>query len=168
MRLRLRKPLPVDAEIIFNTYAQDPEVTRYLPWSPHQRLSDSEAFIQRCLGCWSDGSAFPWVIETRQGSEVVGMIELRLKGHQADVGYVIARPCWGEGYATESLICIVEWAFQQDGIWRFYAICDIDNGASLRVLEKSGLQKEGLLRKYLIHPEQGSVPRDCYMYAKVR
>jgi [ribosomal protein S5]-alanine N-acetyltransferase len=53
-------------------------------------------------------------------------------------------------------------------IWRIWAVCDVDNLASARVLEKAGLQREGTLRRYIIHPSASLEPRDVHLYARVR
>jgi [ribosomal protein S5]-alanine N-acetyltransferase len=53
-------------------------------------------------------------------------------------------------------------------IWRLQAFCDLENRASARVLEKAGLTLEGILRRYMVFPNLGDVPRDVYCYAKVR
>lgn len=66
---------------------------------------------------------------------------------------------------TEAARAIIDWAFQQPSIYRVYATTDVDNDASRRVLEKAGMQCEGILRKYIIHPTISNVPRDSYIYA---
>jgi len=48
------------------------------------------------------------------------------------------------------------------------AVCDVENIASARVMEKAGLSREGVLRRWLVHPNLGPEPRDCYGYARVR
>jgi [ribosomal protein S5]-alanine N-acetyltransferase len=48
------------------------------------------------------------------------------------------------------------------------AVCDVDNVASARVLEKSGMAREGCLRQYIIHPNVSNEPRDVYLYARTR
>jgi [ribosomal protein S5]-alanine N-acetyltransferase len=53
-------------------------------------------------------------------------------------------------------------------VWRVQAYCDPENGASARVLEKAGLVREGLLRRYIVTPNLGDEPRDVYVYALVR
>lgn len=60
---------------------------------------------------------------------------------------------------------IIDWAFQQPTIYRVYATTDVENLASQRVLEKVGMQCEGTLRKYIIHPNISDIPRDSYMFA---
>src|SRR5205807_7936608 len=102
-RLRLRPPRLDDADAIFHGYARDPEVTRFLPWTPHSSLADTRAFLRECLDAWRDGSRFPWSITLGESGPAIGMIELRLLGHMADVGYVLSRDQWGKGYMTEAL-----------------------------------------------------------------
>ena len=63
---------------------------------------------------------------------------------------------------------VVEWALAQPEIYRVWAVCDVDNLASARVLEKIGMQCEGLLRRYILHPNISEAPRDCWCYAKVK
>jgi len=53
-------------------------------------------------------------------------------------------------------------------IYRVFATCDVDNPASAKVMEKAGMKYEGLLRRYMIHPNVSEEPRDCLMYARVR
>ena len=167
-RLRLRMPRPNDAEDIFQKYAQDPEITKYMVWTVHESVIETRNFVNRCIQCWKDGSAFPWVIERKHDQELVGMIELRIKQHSADTGYVIARAYWGNGYATEALQSIVDWALAQEQIFRVWAVCDIENGASARVMEKVGMQREGILRRLIVHPNISDQPRDCFCYSIVK
>ncbi len=53
--------------------------------------------------------------------------EIRIQGHNADLGYVIARPDWSKGYAAEAVQSVVNWAIEQPRIMRVWALCDIDN-----------------------------------------
>jgi len=63
---------------------------------------------------------------------------------------------------------IIDWVFQQPFIYRVYATTDVENIASQRVLEKMGMQREGLLRKCIIHPNRSDVPRDSYICAIIK
>jgi ribosomal-protein-alanine N-acetyltransferase len=98
----------------------------------------------------------------------IGMIDLRPQGERAEIGYVLARPYWGQGYMTEAAHAVVEWVLRQPGIYRVWAVCDVENTASARVLEKVGMQREGVLRRWIIHPNVDAVPRDCYCYAMIK
>jgi RimJ/RimL family protein N-acetyltransferase len=164
-RLYLRPPIMDDAVSIFEQYGQDREVTRYLPWKPHQRLDDTNDFLRRCLSAWETGSAFPWAITQKDDNQLIGMIELRIRDHKADLGYVLARGYWNKGYMTEATKAVVDWALAQKEIYRVWAVCDVENIASARVLEKTGMKYEGLLRRWLIHTNTSKEPRDCFCYA---
>ena len=167
-RLQLRPPTLDDAEALFNKYTQDEEVTKYLIWQPHKSVDDTKEFMQYCVQCWDEKPVFPWIIERKEDNEIVGMIELRINQPKADLGYVIAREYWGKGYASEVTKTVVNWAIAQEGIFRVWATCDVENPASARVLEKAGMQREGILRRWLMHPNVSDEPRDSYCYARVK
>jgi len=164
-RLVLRVPRMDDASVIFAAWTQDKEVTRYLTWRPHRRIEQTKQFIQGCLSAWEYQTRFPYVISLKESGEVIGIIDPRIEGPKVGIGYGAARAHWGKGYMTEAALAIIEWAFQQPSIYRVYATTDVENIASRRVLEKVGMQCEGILRKYIVHPNISDVPRDSCMYA---
>ena len=164
-RLVLREPHGDDARVVFEGWAQDPEVTRYLTWRPHQHIEQTEAFVKSCISAWENKTRFPYVITLKATSEIIGMLDPRIEGPRAGIGYAAARAHWGKGYMPEAARAIIDWAFQQSSIYRVYATTDVENIASRRVLEKVGMQYEGILRKYILHPNISDIPRDSYMYA---
>ncbi len=167
-RLVLRKPRRSDAAAIFRGYAADPEVTRYVMWRPHQDPGQTLAFVSGCIEAWQGEDRFPFVITLAGKDEAVGMIELHPKDHRCGIGYVLARRYWGKGYITEAVRAVIQWLFNQPGIYRVDATCDLENTASFRVMEKAGMQREGILRRWVIHPNLSLEPRDCYVYAIVK
>jgi ribosomal-protein-alanine N-acetyltransferase len=167
-RLRLRKPSLSDAEAIFKDYAQDEEVVRYLVWRTHRDIAETRAFLERCVQCWEGTSSFPYAIERKEDGRLLGMIEAMLAPHSAGAGYVLARAHWGKGYMPEALTALNSLVLAQPGIFRMAILCDVDNLASARVMEKVGMQREGLLRRRSIHPAISPEPRDCYLYSLVR
>ena len=167
-RLVLRQPRIDDARAIFAGWTQDQEVTRFLTWHPHQTVVQTEKFIQSCISVWKHGKRFPYMIILKENDHIIGMIDPRIEGAKVGIGYVAARAYWGKGYVPEATRMIIEWAFQQSSIHRVYATTDIENVASQRVLEKVGMQCEGILRKYIVHPNVSDVPRDSYMYSIIK
>lgn len=165
LRLILRKPQMDDALAVFHGWAQDQEVTRYLTWRPHQRLEQTQKFIQGCLSAWEFETRFPYMLTLKENGEVIGMIDPRIEGPRMGIGYGSARAHWGKGYMTEATRALIDWAFQQPFIYRVYATTDVENLASRRVLEKAGMQCEGILRKHIIHPNLSDIPRDSTIYA---
>jgi len=166
-RLVLRKPAPQDVRPIYEGYARDPEVIRYLAFRGSQTMDDVEEFIERALRGWDAGTILTWAITLKAEGTLIGMIDVRLESH-ANVGYVLAREYWNRGYMTEALGAIVQWAKEQPEIFRLWAVCDVENVASARVMEKAGMEREGILRRWMILPNRSDMPRDCYCYSIVR
>ena len=164
-RLRLRKAKLADAEAIFRQYAQDPEVTKYVSWRAHRNLDETREYVQMCLLAWDVGKAFHWVIESAEDKQVMGMIIARVNAEKWELGYVLARAYWRQGYMTEALKGIIAWALKQKEIHRVWAVCDVDNLASARVMEKIGMAREGILKRWSLHPNLSDEPRDSFCYA---
>ena len=167
-RLRLRAPVPDDAVAVFEQYAQDADVAKYMTWKPHRHISEARDFLNRCISVWQDGSAFVWVVIRKEDDQLLGMVEIRVREFKADIGYVLAKAYWGKGYMPEAAQAVVNWAMAQDEIYRVWAVCDVDNKASARVMEKVGMQKEGVLKRWIMHPNISNEPRDCLCYALVK
>ena len=167
-RLKLRPIVPQDAGPIFDGYAQDTTVIRFVIWRPHRSRSDTEAYIAQCIATPPDVSR-TYVLTDRTDGDVRGTFALRLAApHRLDCGYALARAWWGRGLMTEVLTEVVNWALSQPLIFRIGAVCDVENIGSARVMEKAGLVREGLLRRWLMHPNISDEPRDCFIYGRAR
>lgn len=165
-RLLLRPIAAGDAGPIFAYYARDAEVTRYLTWRPHGSLRETEAYVAACL---RETDARTYAIVRRGDERLVGAFALRrAPPFRLEYGYVLARPEWGQGLMTEALRGVVDWALRQPGLWRIGGVCDVDNLGSARVMAKAGLEREGKLRRWIVHPNISAAPRDCWSFAKVR
>ena len=168
-RLVARPPLVEDAEAVFAAYASDPEVTRYLSWRAYTRVHPLAIFLRECAARWekSDGP-FTWLLCLKGTATPIGSIGVTLGGGRAVFGYVLAKKFWHRGLAAEALTFLVDWSLAQPGIFRAWAFCDVENPASVRVMEKAGLVREGVLRRWHICPTLGPEPRDCVVCAKVK
>jgi ribosomal-protein-alanine N-acetyltransferase len=167
-RLKLRPIAMKDSRAIFDTYAQDEEVARYLTWQPHQSLEDTQAFIADCLATPTTVTR-TYVVTGREDGSIRGVFDLRHPApHHMEFGYALARRWWGMGLMTEALTEIVRWALRQENVFRIGSMCDVENIGSARVMEKAGLIREGMLRRRLIHPNISDDPRDCFIYAITR
>ena len=167
-RLRLRPTVPDDAPAIFESYAQDAEVTRFVSWSVHPSVAVTRKFVEEyCVAGWAKGEVFSWLIRLAEGGDAAGMIDLRPVATRVEVGYVLARRYWRRGLMTEAARTVVEWAIAQPDVYRVWAVVDLENPASQRVLEKAGMVREGVLRRWMSAPSQGKVPRDVWCYARV-
>ena len=167
-RLILRKRRMDDAPAIFTAYAQDLDVTRYMTWRPHENVEETYRIVELMLKLWDEGIAYSYVLTLKDLDSAIGMIAMHPDGFKVGLGYVLARLHWGKGYMTEAVLAVTNWLLEQPDIYRIFAVCDVENLASARVMEKVGMVREGLLRKYIVHPNISDVPRDSYMYAIVK
>ena len=164
-RLLLRVPVSEDAQRIFDSYAQDPEVARYLTWRPAKTLADSEHHVRDRILAWRRGNVCAWsIIETKRDL-LIGAIELRVKDGVADAGYVMARSEWGKGYATEALLAVIDAGLTLPEVNSVAAVCDVENLASARVMEKAGMVQGRILQRHMVAPNISEEPRDVYSYA---
>lgn len=168
-RLRLREPVVEDAAAIFDAYTQDAAVARYTSWSPHRSLDETREFLdQYCEVGRKAGTVFSWLITMSEGGYAAGMIDFRLTACRAELGYVLAQRYWGHGFMTEAAGAVVEWVIAQPEIHRVWATVDLENVASQRVLEKVGMVREGVLRRWLVFPNLGPMPRDVWSFARIK
>ncbi len=169
-RLIARLPRVEDAEAAFAAYASDPEVTRFLLWPAYQEIEPLREFLRGAIRTWEagDGGHFAWMLCLRETGELVGSIGVSLDLHGAALGYVLGRAYWGRGLMTEAVRYVAAWALAQPAIFRVWAYCDAEHPASARVMEKAGMTREGILRRWHVCPTIGPEPRDCLAYARVR
>lgn len=132
---------------------------------PHPyTLADARAWIAR-----SASEQAPTSFAIAVADEVIGGIGLRLNDDveriSAEIGYWVARAYWGRGIATDAVRAVTEHAFTVHELTRIYALPFAENTASIRVLEKAGYVREGLLRRSAI---KDGIVRDQLIYAVVR
>lgn len=163
-RILLREFREQDDQDVF-AYASDPEVAQHMEWAPHSSLDATQAYLQTCIDAYERRIWYPLAIERRDTRRVIGSIDLRIvsAGHRVgETGYVLAQSEWGQGINLEAGRLILAFGFDDIGLNRIQATCNVENRRSYRTLEKLGLSREGTLREYRI--EKG-VARDKYMYA---
>ena len=87
-------------------------------------------------------------MQCRNNGQLIGSAGFAEPNHgQYEIGYIFARPYWGRGLATELVMALVNFAFEQLSAAKIWAPVDAKNVASSRVLEKAGFRQEGLLRR---------------------
>jgi RimJ/RimL family protein N-acetyltransferase len=111
----------------------------------------------------------PTSFAVEYGGEAIGGIGFRMGTDIArlstEIGYWLAEPFWGRGLATRAVTAASDWAFDNYKVIRIFAMAFSHNVASMRVLEKAGFEREGLMRRSAI--KNGAVV-DQVLYAKVR
>ncbi|OIP77840.1 MAG: GNAT family N-acetyltransferase [Oscillatoriales cyanobacterium CG2_30_44_21] len=163
-RLTLRKLAIADAEEIF-AYARDPQLTTYTLWEPHRSIDDTYDYLNNnVFELYRSGQGMDWGIILKENGKLIGTCGLYAKPiHQrAELGYALSRDYWGQGLMTEAVKAAIAFGFHVMRSQRIQGCCAAENIGSARVLEKSGMQFEGVLRNYIVKKDQ---PWDVKMYA---
>lgn len=142
-RLLLRQWQPSDLEP-FALMSSDADVMRYYPapWSREQ----SDVFAQRVMRLIDERGWGFWAIEERASRQFIGFVGLHIPSHElpfspcVEVGWRLAKPYWGLGYATEAAQSAISFGFQQLHLKELVAFTAITNLKSRAVMERLGMQ----------------------------
>jgi RimJ/RimL family protein N-acetyltransferase len=145
----------------------DPLVQRFTripdPWG----RAEAEWWLGLYERGWVDGSRAGFaVVEAATGAFVgmIGFVTLRLEAAEAEVGYIVAPEARGRGIAVRALTLVTEWGFTQLGLARIELRAELENPASLRVAERCGYVREGVLRRVHL---KGGKRGDMAIYARL-
>jgi ribosomal-protein-alanine N-acetyltransferase len=148
-RLLLRPLARTDLPDLLEVNGDD-EVTRFLPYASWRGTDDASAWFDRVEALRAVGSAQQLVIERSADRKVIGgvlLFKFDEGSARLELGYVIGRLCWRQGYAREALRAVCDQCFAALGIRRIEAEVNPDNVASNQLLLSLGFVREGLLRK---------------------
>ena len=150
-RLILRPFTMADAQPMFDNWASDPEVTKYVTWPAH----DSVAITEMVMKDWVEGYVNPdrynWAITLKEkGDDPIGNISaVHVDDHteSVEIGYCMGRAWWGKAVMAEALKAVIDFFMAEVGTNRVYARHDTANPNSGRVMVKAGMKFEGVLRQ---------------------
>jgi RimJ/RimL family protein N-acetyltransferase len=165
-RLTLREFRASDLEAII-TYSSDPRVTRYMFFGPRDEESSRE-YLHGVLESQAERprNRYELAVERNDTGEVIGACELSMiERGVMDLGYMLAHGSWGCGYATEIALALADAAFFDLAAERVISTVEINNRASIKVVEKVGMQWEATYRKARRAKNRWW---DCHMYVLAR
>lgn len=168
-RLRLRRFTIEDAAAMYQNWASDPQVTQYLTWPPHRSVSQTEQLLCMWVMQYAKSETYRWCIADKRTNEPIGCIDAvgqDDKNLRVTIGYCMAHRLWSHGLMTEALIAVEDFLFAKVGYNRIDAYHNIRNPASGKVMQKSGMQREGVLRQFLLN-RQGH-PVDVVLWSILR
>lgn len=149
-RLTLRPYRFEDVDAIM-AYVTDPDWSRYLlPVREHYTRTDAEEYIAgSILLDWKEHLRWAIVHE----GVVSGGFDLRVDHAKSvgEIGYSLAPELWGRGLTPEAAGAVLDWAFPHFDLEKVCAFADSRNTQSWRVMEKLGMQREGLFRSARVH-----------------
>jgi RimJ/RimL family protein N-acetyltransferase len=169
-RLRLRPPRRSDLAKLDSAIRETlPDLIRWLPWARagHSR-QETRRYIRGARLLRSQRRAFEFLIEDANTEDLLGITSLhRIDWSRrcAGLGYWVRRSSWGGGIATESSLCLVDYAFRDLFLNRLEMHVDPENLASHRVAAKLGFRREGIAREVELISD---VYRDHVQYSLLR
>ena len=149
-RLVLRPFAREDAQAMFDNWASDPAVTKFLSWPTYRSVEDAHSILNVWLENYEKPDFYQWAIVLKELNQPIGSIGVVNSDDRVDmveIGYCIGRNWWGRGIMPEALSAVMEYLFDEVGMQRIEAGHDPDNPASGAVLRKCGLEYEGTLRR---------------------
>ena len=153
-RLVLRELMFDDADTIFPHFANE-EVVRYEDAKRAANIKDVTDIIEWGRKIASSKVGFLWGIFRRTDGSFLGQVNyVALPDHngaihRAEIGFDLTPCYWGNGYITEAISSVIEFAFNCTEIDRIEATVHTENRRSLNVLTRLGFQREGILRGYV-------------------
>jgi ribosomal-protein-alanine N-acetyltransferase len=165
-RLLLRPFKMEDAADMFNNWASDEAVTRFLSWNTHSNLKDSREILELWMQEYDKKENYNWAIQLKESESVIGsigLINIDDTIECCEIGYCIGRTWWNKGITTEAFSEIIKFALTEVGFERLTGRHHVDNIASGIVMKKCGLVYEGTLRK--IHKINTGMLVDCKYYS---
>lgn len=147
-RLKLRQIEPGDAGAILSLLGK-PEVLRYDTFERFTSLQQADELIAWFSQAYLQKKAIFWGLTLHGRTELIGFCkcEIEVPGVRADLGFDLQPEYWNQGVMSEALSAIVAFAFARLDVNRIEAAAATANKASIRVLEKTGLTQEGILRQ---------------------
>jgi len=150
-RLLMRKITLNDANDMFE-YASDPQVSEYTMWSTHGSIEETKYFLKSLMRMYKRRELVDWGIVHKAEKKFIGTcgyVEWSMTHSRGEIGYVLDRKYWNQGYMSEAVNAIMEFGFREMLLNRIEAKCEVNNIGSARVMEKVGMQLEGILRHQL-------------------
>ena len=137
-----------DKDILdFTDYRSDPEVAKYQDWDAPYSVEKATQFVaeNKAITPGTPGEWHQIAIELKDGGNLIGDCVFHIlieDEQQAEIGFTLSRQYQGHGYATEAVTRLVDYLFSELQLHRIRAICDVDNLASSKLLERIGMRRE--------------------------
>ncbi len=147
-RLVLRRFTTEDARQMYDNWASDSRVTRYLTWLPHQSPAATEELLQMWCDEYQKPDYYQWAIEYN-GAPIgsIGVVRISERDEMVELGYCLGYDFWRQGFMPEAVKAVIDFLFEEVSVNRVCICHAVKNPASGKVAKKCGLSLEGTLRQ---------------------
>ncbi|WP_044338619.1 GNAT family N-acetyltransferase [Rossellomorea aquimaris] len=164
-RLILRKLELDDIQSVFDHWISDERISDNRVSAAHKTVDETKERVKKIVRGYESKAFCHWGIELKEEGELIGEIDLYDFDHSTgncEVSYSLGFNWWNKGYGTEALKAVVEFAFVHMNVHKISAAHNTDNPASGRIMEKAGMEQEGIIR-HMIRNAKGQY-KDCAVY----
>lgn len=147
-RLTLRRFTVEDADAMYQNWANDKRVTRFLTWQPHESAEQTKRLLTLWCSEYEKPDYYSWAIEFDK--KIIGNISVvrcEDRSEVAHLGYCMGFDYWGKGIMTEAVRAVIDYLFGEIGFHRITICHAVKNPASGKVAKKCGLTLEGTRRE---------------------
>ena len=144
-RLILRGFKPDDFDAV-HSYACCVENTVYMPWGPNTE-DETRAFIDAAIKETAEDNpnkSYMYAAVLKDTGRLIGGCDISIKDNLGSLGWILHRDYWKQGYMPEIGKALLKFGFEECGLHRIVARCDLENYGSYRVMEKIGMRREGV------------------------
>lgn len=150
-RLILRPFTINDAEKMYENWASDDEVTKYLTWPTHENVAGTKGILETWIAKYKESDFYLWAITLKAyGDDPIGSISVVWQEDDVEVvgiGYCLGQKWWKQGIMSEALNELIRFFFEEVGVNRIESHFDTNNPNSGKVMQKCGMKYEGTLRE---------------------
>ena len=148
-RLTLRRFIVDDAQAMFQNWANDERVTRYLTWRPHESSEATKQLLEVWCSAYENSNTYNWAMDY-EGTPIgnISVVRLSDKCEYAELGYCMGYDYWNKGFMSEAAKAVIDYLFAEVGVNRVGISHAVKNPASGRVAQKCGLTYEGTKREF--------------------
>ncbi|MBQ6066153.1 MAG: GNAT family N-acetyltransferase [Clostridia bacterium] len=143
-RLTLRRFTVDDAQEMYDNWANDPRVTKFLSWEPHASPEATAALLKDWVAAYENANCYNWVMEYKKHCiGTISVVRISDRNESAELGYDLGFDYWNMGFMTETVKAVIAFLFDEVGCHRIVIRHAVKNPASGKVAQKCGLTHEG-------------------------
>ena len=150
-RLILRRFVSEDYISMFNNWASDPEVSKFLTWQTHDSVDVSRTITNDWVSSYEKNDFYQWAIAFKTAPDdpfgSISVVHTDEDILSFEIGYCITKKHWRQGITSEALAAVIGFLFENTDVNRIEAVHDINNPNSGKVMQKCGMIFEGMHRQ---------------------
>jgi len=169
-RLNLRIISSKDIGKIYNEILSNKDTLHFLDWPYCDNINEAKEFIKTIIDKCNNEKYYFWIIEEKETEKFVGCIlicNINAEKRMVEIEYVATSNSRGKGFITEANKKVIEYLIKECNYYRIEAVCNVENIASSRVMEKSNMKFEGILRGRALNLNEQGNPGDLKIFSTI-